>query len=177
MSCHEKPMNKEQAAEALGISVRTLQRMAQRGEIAIAYVRGKKGDEATFDDSEVERVRGALQTRTYVSRASHDSGNGAAVMPEAQGGALMRANKPGGALAELIAAIDHARGRAQPVATISDLAHKLRLTIPEAAQYTGLAKSEIERAIASGKLKAAKRGAHGARVIRRADLEAFERKG
>ena len=51
---------------------------------------------------------------------------------------------------------------------------KLWLTLEEAAAYSGLAESYLERAIREGKLRAVKGGAHGAWAIRRENLEGFE---
>jgi hypothetical protein len=173
-------MNKAEAIEFLKasgvkMSVRTLQRHVSKGELAVAYVRGPKGDETDFEDAELRRFAERLTSKTYVTRAND---NGAAVMPDAAGheNAMMIAGARSSALTELLAAIEAARVSSTPTSTISDLAHKLRLTVPEAVRYSGLARGEIERAIAGGKLSAVKRGPRGARVIRRSDLEAYEKR-
>jgi excisionase family DNA binding protein len=174
-------MNKTEAIELLKsagvkMSVRTLQRHVSKGELAVAYVRGPKGDEADFDDAELRRFAERLTSKTYVTRAGD---NGAPVTPDAAGHttALMA---PGAerspALVELLAAIEAARASTPPAPTISDLAHKLRLTVPEAVRYSGLSRGEIERAIAAGKLSAVRLGPRGTRVIRRTDLEAYEKR-
>ncbi|MDQ3257494.1 MAG: helix-turn-helix domain-containing protein [Acidobacteriota bacterium] len=174
-------MNKAEAivflkSAGVKMSVRTLQRHVSKGELAVAYVRGPKGDEADFEDEELRRFAERLTSKTYVTRAND---NGAPVMPDTagHGTALMPAGAERSlALVELLAAIEAARASISPATTISDLAHKLRLTVPEAVRYSGLARGEIERAIDAGKLPAEKRGSHGARVIRRTDLEVYEKK-
>ena len=50
-------MNKEQAAAALGITVRTLQRHMAAHRIGFAMRRTVTGEEATFSESEVERFK------------------------------------------------------------------------------------------------------------------------
>lgn len=51
-------MNKETAAEKLGISVRSLQRIAQAGKISVTYKRGKSGrQEAIFNADELENFK------------------------------------------------------------------------------------------------------------------------
>jgi excisionase family DNA binding protein len=59
---------------------------------------------------------------------------------------------------------------------VSRLYPKLTLTIAEAVDYSGVGRSVIEGAINAGKLKASKVGHRGARVIKRADLEAWVKK-
>lgn len=169
-------MNKAESIEflkAVGVemSVRTLQRHVSKGELAVAYVRGPKGDESDFDEAELRRFAERLTSKTYVTRAND---NGAPVTSDAagQGTALVPVGADrSSALIELLATIEAARPT-----TISDLAHKLRLTVIEAVRYSGLSRGEIERAITEGKLSAEKRGPHGARVIRRSDLEAYEKR-
>ena len=179
-------MNKIEAIDFLKsagveMSVRTLQRHVSKGDLSVAYVRGPKGDEADFDGEELRGFAARLMNKTYVTRASsHDNGSGAPATPSAAAEvpALMLTGgaRTSGALVELLAAIEAARTASPPAATISDLAHKLRLTVAEAVRYSGLSRGEIERAMAAGKLPTERRGSHGARVIRRSDLESYEKR-
>jgi predicted site-specific integrase-resolvase len=58
-------MNKEEAAETLGISVRSLQRKVSEGKLSVAYQRGDSGKmEAVFDAEDVARY--AVQMREIV---------------------------------------------------------------------------------------------------------------
>ena len=67
--------------------------------------------------------------------------------------------------------------RPTPAAPVlPSLAIKLLLTVKEAVDSTGAGESVIRAAIDSGKLKASKSGPRGAKVIKRADLEAWVRK-
>ncbi len=156
-------MNKEQAAKFLGISVRTLQRHVQRGEIAVAYVRGKRGDEATFDETELARFKTTLERPAYVTRATGDS------IPGAPSQAIAR-RIDAGSLAEYLSAILEQR-REPPAVAISD---KLMLTLAEAAQLAGLSRDHLRAAISEEKLKGRIIG-RGFKV-KRDDLEAYVRK-
>lgn len=168
-------MNKTKAikflkAAGVEMSVRTLQRHVQRGDLAVAYVRGRKGDEADFEETSLRAFADRLKQKTYVSRAN---GDGAAVTSDAPAGALVRANDlRSGALAELLAVIEAKRAQqSQPPVTISDLAHKLTLNLDEAAQLSGLSRGHLREAIGAGKLKAKIIG-RGWRV-KRADLDRY----
>jgi hypothetical protein len=67
-----RTMNKKEAAAALGISTRALERYIGLNRISVAYVRGRTGDEARFDHAEVERFREELENRTTASGAVTD---------------------------------------------------------------------------------------------------------
>jgi len=74
----------------------------------------------------------------------------------------------------LIAALEALRPRqlpAAPAPTLSDIAHKLMLTLPEAAALSNLSRNHLRQAIKTGRLKAQKIG-RGWR-IKRADLDAY----
>lgn len=167
-------MNKEEAAAYLGISVRTLQRHVQRGEIAVAYVRGRRGDEATFDEAELSRFKKTLDQPTYVTRAtpSVTGGTGGAAssvqaLARRDDGAAWIAEQFSMLLAQGAAMASHAR----PVVAVAD---KLTLSLVEAAQLAGLSRGHLREAIHTGKLKARIIG-RGFKV-KRADLEAYIKK-
>ena len=65
-------MNVKEAAEYLGISIKTLERKIAGGEIAVAYVPGATGKQRTFDRSELDRFKDAQAAEaaatTYVAR-------------------------------------------------------------------------------------------------------------
>jgi excisionase family DNA binding protein len=161
-------MTKTEAANALGVSVRTLQRMTGRGEIAVAYTRGKKGDEASYDEAEVERVRDALRTKTYVSRANTEPSSLPATRRDTEEAQLVHslierlALLPAGAIAS----------PAAPVHTIS-LGDKLTLTLAEASALAGLSRRYLLDAIKAKQLKAAKRGRGW--NIKKSDLDKYIR--
>jgi hypothetical protein len=170
-------MNKEQAIKFLKragvrLSVRTMQRAVERGQLAVAYVPGPKGEQADFAEAELTRFATERKTVTHRARVTGDNGTADTSGTAQPTQALVRREAQPDAVALLLAAIQRGseRNHVQPSATVS-LADKLRLTIPEAVAYTGLGRAELERAIKAGKLKPEHRGPHGARVILRTELE------
>ncbi len=57
-------MNKQQAAEFLGVSVRALERYVQQGRISVKYEKGKTRPTAHFDQVELEVFRDELNQPT-----------------------------------------------------------------------------------------------------------------
>ena len=172
-------MNIKEAAEYLGISVKTLERKIAGGEIAVAYTSGATGKQRTFDAAELDRFKEAeaakVAATTYVARprvapvASDAPSSSQALQTAFQAQDLAPLGE------RLINALEGlwtpapANGEAP---TISDLAHKLMLTEKEAAAYSGLSLADIERA--RKQLKSIKTGA-GWRV-KRESLEAYVKK-
>jgi hypothetical protein len=60
----ENPMNKQEAAEFLGVSVRALERYVQQGRISVKYEKGKTRPTANFDSVELEAFRAELNQPT-----------------------------------------------------------------------------------------------------------------
>jgi excisionase family DNA binding protein len=167
-------MNIKEAAEYLGISVKTLERKIAGGEIAVAYVPGATGKQRTFDRAELDRFKAAEAEKavatTYVISKSRNF--------DAPSQALQRAGSVEGMQAFALMVADalreaqtHANDRhdAPPPVVLKD---KLMLTEKEAAAYSGLSLADIERA--RDGLKAIKTGA-GWRV-KREELERYVKK-
>jgi len=57
-------MNKQQAAEFLGVSVRAWERYVQQGRISVKYEKGKTRPTANFDASELEAFKEELNQPT-----------------------------------------------------------------------------------------------------------------
>ena len=78
-----------------------------------------------------------------------------------------------GVLERLAAALEALRSSAKTVAPVSvaDIAHKLTLSLPEAAALSGLSRTHLRKAMKAGNLEARKLG-QGWR-IKRAELEAY----
>ncbi|HEV7378023.1 MAG TPA: helix-turn-helix domain-containing protein [Pyrinomonadaceae bacterium] len=170
-------MNKLEAVEYLKskgveISVRTLQRAVSANELPVAYVRGHKGDEASFSESDLDRFAERRSSATYVSRDVPGQNNGTGGTPQA----LMRQGTGASpALAQLLSLIEQARAQARPQETISDLAHKLVLSLPEAAALSGVPVAHLRSAVHSKKLKTVGVG-RGLGKVKRADLDLFVKK-
>jgi len=54
-------MNKDEAAKALGISRRALERYGKMGKLSVSYKRGKTGRVADYDPDEVEKLKKEIQ--------------------------------------------------------------------------------------------------------------------
>jgi excisionase family DNA binding protein len=156
-------MDKERAAEELGISVRTLQRMVKRGEIAVRYERGPKGDEAHFDEEDLrlylERHKPALLRPGSSALVRHDAPP--VVTGDMTGGAMNGA------------AGDTAHRMVTAFEALS-VGNKLLLNLTEVRMLTGLSGQHLREAIHVGTLKGRIIG-RGYKV-KRADLEAYVRK-
>jgi excisionase family DNA binding protein len=150
-------MTIKEAAEYLGVSVKTLERRIALGDISVAYVPSTTGRQRTFDRAELDRFKQAeaekMVATTYVARPR--------VAPVASGApdsqALLQRTNHGpnsGALLELLTAIEQARAAHPPALTVSDLAHKLTLSLVEASQLSGLSRNHLRAAIEAKKLKA-----------------------
>jgi hypothetical protein len=173
-------MNKAEAAEYIGVSVRTLQRIVERktkqGTYTAQYQRGATGQRAaTFDAATLDEWKRELEEEASgaIVTAQDEGMSNRANLPVTPGASLQLASlSRSAAFMELLAAIEQARAEARPVESIVDLAHKLILTEKEAARFTGLPLSVIRAN--REKLKARIIG-RGDKVKREA-LEAFVRK-
>lgn len=72
-------MTKQEAADALGVSVRALERYTQQSRIAARYEKGRTRPTILYDEAEVERFKGELEQvkhRPALERAGSGSGFG-----------------------------------------------------------------------------------------------------
>jgi excisionase family DNA binding protein len=154
-------MNREEAAQELGISVRSLQRAVKRGALQVKYKRGASGKhEAVFDPEEIARFKEEMEREVIPEPAPPATTNDTTALtridaPEARNALIQlleRANK-----------LD----KATPVA----IENKLLLKLHEAAALTGLSRQTLRTAIEDKKLKARVTGR--AWRIKKADLESF----
>ncbi len=173
-------ITKEVAAGILQSTERTVERMAGKGLLSVSYKSepGRTRKVPLYDEDEVRRRANTETISPLVEpAASHvetiatnadttgDNSDMAALVP--------RSFAPD-ALAGLVAMLEAARTQVPPVATVSDLSHKLTLSLVEASQLSGLSRGHLRAAIAERKLKAAIIG-RGWRM-KRGDLESYVRK-
>lgn len=139
-------MNKEQAAQYLGTSVRTLQRLTGKGKIPVTYERGHKGDEARYDQEDLDQYRQSQKPAALIrpgrSATGSDTGNAlqAVTHDVTRGVPVMASEAFFGALAQMAAPVR--------------VSEKLLLSLAEAAQLAGLSRDHLRTAIHEGKLKA-----------------------
>ena len=184
-------MNKQQAADFLGISPRTLERAVKKSSIAARYEKGKTSDVLVFDEEELQRYKTELDKPTHlptVERATPATSNGAPtnrmetptnfansdnalatfgeLSPESANGmglALLQA------LSQLQPGAVAASSESGP--PLTPPSQKLLLSLAEAQSYSGLSRANLMDAIHDEKLRAQKIG-RGWKIKRR-DLESY----
>jgi excisionase family DNA binding protein len=155
-------MNKSEAAEYLGVSVRAVERYASSGKLASHYERGKTGKVLAFDPEEVTRFRAELETpqerEATTSDAPRQASNRQAMTGAASTALARRVEPSGGASIELVRALQElanlTNDSARQVAPIVPTEAKLLLSLSEAQALTGLSRGVLRDAIDAGKLKA-----------------------
>jgi excisionase family DNA binding protein len=166
-------LTKQQAADYLGIGLRTLIRLT--GDKIAHLPKRRKSDKTLYDKAELDRYRATMESGIVSATVTHD-----APVVDAQDRALMRrdegvpdmsvtlgTNGTGGMQAQMLAAF-------QAMAAPVRLADKLMLSLIEAAQLSNLSRGHLRQAIEDGKLKARIIG-RGWRV-KRVDLNKYVEK-
>jgi excisionase family DNA binding protein len=172
-------MNKQEAADYLGVSVRALERYVQQGRISVKYEKGKTRPTANFDQTELEpfkeelnqpTVKPAFESRQIATKQEQQTGKLAqnpgeiARFDEVSGfGEIGVIDKLSGIIEALLG-----KGDNQPLVPIAD---KLLLTIAEAQALTGLSREFLRDAITAGDLKAKVIGKSWR--VKRSDLEQY----
>ena len=158
-------ITKEEAARILNATARTVERLAKGNKLSVTYEKGATRDVPMYDEDEVRRL--AEQPRTAAQPAL------APPAPEPSQAIATRNDNGDNRLSQAVAFLiqrEHQR-MTEPVATISDLAHKLMLSLVEASLVSGLSRNHLRAAIEEKKLKARIIG-RGWRV-KRSDLEVY----
>ncbi len=152
-------MNKEQAAAALGITVRTLQRHMAAHRIGFAMRRNLTGEEATFSAEEVARFKAERDALiTTVTPAANVS----EVVRQEPTQALQRVGSEQ-SIQALGQAIADALRATQDGRTDVPMRDKMTLSFKEAALLSGVPESHLREGYARGMLRGAKIG-RGVRV-------------
>jgi excisionase family DNA binding protein len=151
-------MNKEEAAETLGISVRSLQRLVQSEKISVTYKRGESGkQEAIFNGDEIETFKQQRDIES-VKPAAATTGDTALARNDA--------NQFLQVLRQAITPETKAAG--------VPIADKPLLKLDEAAALTGLSRDTLRAAIDTKELNGKLIGR--AFRIKRADLDEYIKK-
>lgn len=178
-------MNKTQAAEFLGVSVRALERYTAQSRVAARYEKGKTRSVLVYDQGELKRFKTELETalhRPSVDRPdanTPNSDNAATAMApfgdvQAMGAMLSPLLQLAQAAQEATPALQRlaaTRGDAPRQKRHAPTEAKLLLSVEEAQSLTGLSRNSLMEAIRAGRLAARKVGR--AWRIKRRDLEAF----
>lgn len=172
-------MNKQSAADYLGVSVRALERYVQQGRISVKYEKGKTRPTANFDPTELEAfkaeldqptIKPAIESRQITTelqpdtgKLTHNSGEIARFDEVSGFGEIGVIEKLSGIIEALLG-----KGDSQPLVPIAD---KLLLTLAEAQALTGLSREFLRDAITAGNLKAKVIGKSWR--VKRTDLEEY----
>lgn len=154
---------KQEAADYLGVTVRSIEAYAAKGKLTPAKAKGTRGDIAVYDEQELEKLKTEREQIIYIERPKPD-----ALATDGVGSTALAKRKD---LTDFIRLIETARA-AQP--TITDLAAKPLLTRAEAQRYTGLSRELLRKAVKTGKLKEILLGR--AYRIKTEDLNAYIKK-
>jgi excisionase family DNA binding protein len=161
-------MNKRDAANYLGISTRALEGHASKGELSVRYVKGRTGDVADYDESELRKLKAKLDSKRAARPAVTDNS------PETREGeprSLARlSDVQSGDLFQALLALAQKR-KTQPQVSPSE---KLMVTLKEAAEIVSLSPAHLREAINAKKLKGRIIG-RGYK-IKRVDLDAYIKK-
>jgi excisionase family DNA binding protein len=160
-------MNKKQAAEYLGISTRALERHVSLGHAGVRYVKGRTGDEAFFDETELRQLKAQIDSRK-APRASVTQDTGE-LAPESS--ALVRGSDSGLSMLKALIEATQEKSNERPAASVGE---KIMLTLTDAAALTSLSAGHLRAAIHAGKLKGKIIG-RGYK-IKRDDLNAYVKK-
>jgi excisionase family DNA binding protein len=158
-------MNREEAAQELGISVRSLQRTVKRGALQVKYRRGASGKhEAVFNSEEIARFKEEMEREVIPEPAPPATTSDTA--------ALTRVDAPqiGSALVTLLERANRL-DKSTPAVAIEN---KPLLKLNEASVLTGLSRQILKNAIDNKKLKAQIVGR--AWRIKRDDIESYIKK-
>ncbi|RCJ20164.1 hypothetical protein A6S26_05430 [Nostoc sp. ATCC 43529] len=139
-------MDKKQAAEFLGVSTRTIENYAKEGKISVAYISGKNGKQAQYNEGELKAFKEELEMpvhRSFVASSSSEI-----TSAEVFGGLT---TVPKDRVVELLEAISGAQ-------RLALLWNKLVWSLEEAAIATGYSRFHLRQAIALGDLPAKKVG-------------------
>jgi excisionase family DNA binding protein len=166
-------ITKEEAAQILEKSTRAIERYSKaEGNnpplLSVTYEKGKTRDVPMYDEGEV---------RDLAERLKHPQTPARATLAAPETAIATRSDNGDMAVSQLsviVRAIEQAREESRPRATISDLAHKLMLSLDDAAQLAGLSRDHLRAAIKAGKLKGRIIG-RGFKV-KRPDLEQYVKK-
>lgn len=172
-------MNKQQAADYLGVSVRALERYVQQGKISVKYEKGKTRPTANFDHTELEAfkaelnqptIKPAFESRQIATEQQSDTGKLTHTAGEIARFDEVSSFGEIGVIEKLSGIIEALLGKAdtQPIVPIAD---KLLLTIAEAQALTGLSREFLRDAITAGNLKAKVIGKSWR--VKRSDLEQY----
>lgn len=156
-------MNKQEAAQALGVSPRAIERYVSAGSLPAQYIRGKTGKVLDITPEDLEQFRASLEApveRPATPRqAPHNEASTSSTTTLATLDAPSNGTFSQGLTLQLLADIhtlaeELKADRDKPRQDAASLATKLTLSIDEAATLAGVSRGIIRAAIQEGSLSA-----------------------
>jgi excisionase family DNA binding protein len=165
-------MDSKSAAEKLGVSVRSLQRLVKKyPQIAVTHARGKSGKiEASYKAEDIAWLKKEINKPVEREPAPAQS-EGAALtaLAPGDGARQLQAIPPRNQLTALALLVREVIGDSEPLSESAPL----MLSIPQAARLSGLSVSMLREAVKDGRLIAHRGIGHGLGKIKRSDLRDF----
>ena len=165
-------LTKQQAAEFLGVTIRTLERYTQEGKVGGRYEKGKTRSVMVYDEEELRALKAELTTKTYKPAVDQTPTNS-----DRDETALSRfvdvpqsLTLPEG-LDRLVDVLKAIRSEQEVNRLTVPIHQKLTLSIAEASALSGISRQRLRAAIKDGTLTAQIIG-KGYRV-KRIDLEEY----
>jgi excisionase family DNA binding protein len=185
-----EPMNKQEAAEFLGCSIRQLERYTSENRIGVRYEKGRTRPTPIYDENELTRFKEEQERpihrpvvepmeqpssapQTIATQGDNTAGVLALLSQPVPVGHLLAVLARAGVLNmpdAVVALPDKSALEPQKAASL-ELGPKLLLTLPECQKLTGLSREVLRTAIDINELKARQIGR--AWRVKRADLEAY----
>ena len=165
-------LTKLQAAEFLGVTVRTLERYTQEGKIGGRYEKGKTRSVLVYDEEELRAFKAELESKTYKPAVDQTPTN-----PDSEAAPLSRSVEAK-QLLPLLDGLNHLTDVLKVIREEQEIDrltvpihHKLTLSLAEASALSGISRQRLRAAIKDGTLQAQIIG-KGYRV-KRTDLEDY----
>lgn len=160
------PLTKQEAADFLGVSPRTIEAYVSKGKLTPGRAKGKRGDINVYDETELQKLRDERGQITFVERSEKPTNENPEGQPQTAALARLTPSQAIEWLKDILATA--ASAKAQPYANVGA---KILLSLPEAAELCSLSVNYLRESIKSRKLKAKIIG-RGYKV-KRTDLELF----
>jgi hypothetical protein len=144
-------LNKQQAADFLGVNVRTLERYTQSEKIGSSYEKGKTRSVVVYDEQELRAFKAAQETKTYKPAVdptpTNPDSDEAALSKFVEGTQQLHLLEGLNHLADVLKAI---REEQSPLRLTVPIQYKLTLSLVEASALAGLSRQRLRAAIKDG---------------------------
>lgn len=154
----KEPLDKEQAASFLGVSVRAIERYAKAGKLIPSYQdKSNGGRKAFFDQQQLETLKTEMSQPKTLEPAKDD---------HSQKKSLVTLSSSPGVVERIATLLENNSNK-----TFVPIESKLTLSLAQAVELSGLSRNWLLQAIKLNELKAIKRGKGW--NIKRTDLEMY----